>query len=120
MEKRVRKEGWYNRFQTFAMNRMVSPSLMEEDSFLYWRVRILFSILFAASTLSFIALIPAFILVFKNNLWGLGLFDAAAWLITLTLLLVRNIRFEARTAIALVLTYLFGLVIIMNVGRYPA
>lgn len=116
MERTGKKEGWYNRFQTFAMNRMVSPSLMEEDSFLYWRVRILFSILFAASTLSFIALIPAFILVFKNNLWGMGLFDAAAWLITLTLLLVRNIRFEARTAIALVLTYLFGLVIIVHIG----
>ncbi|MDP3285034.1 MAG: PAS domain S-box protein [Desulfobacterales bacterium] len=110
------KKSWYNRFQTFAMNRMVSPSLMEEDSLLYWRVRILFSILFAASILSLITFIPVTILVFKNNLWGLGLFDAAAWLIALTLLLARNIRFETRSAIASVLTYLVGLVIIIHIG----
>ncbi len=110
------KEGWYNRFQTFAMNRMASPSLMEEDSLLYWRVRILFSILFAASVLSLITFIPVIILVSKNNLWGLGLFDAASWIIVLTLMLARNIRFETRSAIASVLTYLVGLVIIIHVG----
>jgi PAS domain S-box-containing protein len=89
---------------------------MEEDSLIYWRVRILFAILFAGSVLVLITVIPVIILVTKENLWGLGLFDAAAWLIVLTLLLSRNIRFETRSAIALALTYLIGLVIIMNVG----
>lgn len=110
------KESWYNRFQTFVMNRMIASPVMEEDSLIYWRVRILFSILFAASVLALITVIPVIILVTKENLWGLGLFDAAAWLIVLTLLLSRNIRFDTRSAIALALTYLIGLVIIMNVG----
>jgi PAS domain S-box-containing protein len=116
MEKTVMKESWYNRFQSFVMHRMVSSSVMEEDSLIYWRVRILFSILFAASVLTLIVFIPVFIMVIKEKAWGLGLFDAATWLIVLTLLLVRDIGFEARSAIALILTYLLGLVIIVHVG----
>ena len=116
MEKTEKKENWYNRFQSFVMHRMVSPSLMEEDRLIYWRVRILFSILFVASVLAFITLVPVIILVFKNNLWSLGIFDAAAWLISITLLLSRNIRFETRSAITLLLAYLLGLVIIVHVG----
>ncbi|MBU2621846.1 MAG: PAS domain S-box protein [Proteobacteria bacterium] len=116
MERTGNKESWYNRFQSFSMNRMELPSVMEEDSLTYWRVRILFFMLFTASILALVTFIPVIILVIKENLWGLGLSDTAAWLIILTLLLSRNIGFETRSAIALVLTYLIGLVIIMNVG----
>jgi PAS domain S-box-containing protein len=116
MERIGKKESWYNRFRSFAMNRMVPFPVMEKYSLIYWRVRILFSILFAASILTLITFIPVIILVIKENLWSLGLFDVAAWLIVLTLLLSRNIRFEIRSAIALVLTYLIGLVVIVHVG----
>ncbi|RPJ15715.1 MAG: PAS domain S-box protein, partial [Desulfobacteraceae bacterium] len=116
MERTEKKGSWYNKFQSFAMNRMAPSQVMEEDSLMYWRVRILFSILFATSIFALITLVPVFILVVKNNLWGLGIFDLAAWFIIIMLLLARNIRFEIRSAITLVLTYLLGLVIIVNVG----
>ncbi|MBU0544914.1 MAG: PAS domain S-box protein [Proteobacteria bacterium] len=116
MERTEEMGSWYHRFRSFAMNRMSSSSVMEEDSLMYWRVRILFSILFAVSVFGLITLVPVFILVIKNNLWGLGIFDLAAWFIITMLLLVRNIRFETRSAITLGLTYILGLVIIVNVG----
>lgn len=111
-----KKEDWYNRFQTFAMRRMASSSELEEDSFIYWRVRILFALLFGASVLALITIIPVTILVIKEQVWSLGLFDATAWIIVLTLMLSRNIRFETRSTILLVLAYLLGLIIIANVG----
>jgi PAS domain S-box-containing protein len=116
MDKAEKRENRFNRFQSFVMHRMAPSSLMEEDDLLYWRVRILFSLLFAGSVLTFIAMIPVAILVIKENAWILGLFDAAVWLVAIILLLSRNIRFETRSTITLVINYLLGLVIIANVG----
>jgi len=68
METTEKKGSWYNKFQSFAMNRMAPSRVMEEDSLMYWRARILFSILFATSVFALITLVPVFILVIKNNL----------------------------------------------------
>ena len=46
--KTLSKAGYFQRFQTFAMNRMVPPSVMEKDGLYYWRARILFAIIFTA------------------------------------------------------------------------
>nr|MBC8391750.1 hypothetical protein [Deltaproteobacteria bacterium] len=45
------KVEYFRRFKTFIVNRMVPPSVMEKDSLAYWRVNILFAILFAALVL---------------------------------------------------------------------
>ncbi len=109
------KAGYFQRFQTFAINRMGSPSAMEKDSLLYWRARILFAILFAGFLLAFFVVMPIIPFVIKERLWGLAIMDGAAWVILLGLVLCR-LRYEIRAAITLLLAYAIGVAVILSVG----
>jgi two-component system cell cycle sensor histidine kinase/response regulator CckA len=106
----------FQRFQTFAMDRMVPSSVQREDSLSYWRVRILFAIIFSGLLISVFAFIPLIAMVIKQDLWVLLMFDVAGWLIGMGLLLAPYPRYEIRAAIMLLLLYVPGLVIIILVG----
>lgn len=95
------KTRYFQRFQTFSMNRMVSSSVLEKDSLSYWRVRILFTIIFSGSLISLFVFVPLIAMVIKQNLWALLMFDVAAWLIGISLLLASRPRYEIRAAITL-------------------
>ncbi|MBW2575601.1 MAG: PAS domain S-box protein [Deltaproteobacteria bacterium] len=110
------KAYYFRRFQTFAMNRMVPSSVLEKDSLSYWRVRILFTILFTGLLIGFFAFVPIIAMVVKEKLWGLLIFDGAAWLIGVGLLLIRGLRYDIRAGIALLMVYFIGLVVIISVG----
>ncbi len=110
------KRGYFRRFQTFAMNRMAPFSVIEEDSLTYWRVRILFAILFTGLLLFSFAIVPIIALVIKERLWGLAIVDGAGWIITIYLLISRRLKYENRATITLLLAYAIGLVIIISVG----
>ena len=58
MKATANKAGYFQRFQTFAINRIGSPSAMEKNSLLYWRARILFAMLFTGFLLAFLVVIP--------------------------------------------------------------
>ena len=64
--------GYFRQFQAFVINRMVPPDITEKDSLTYWRVRILFAILFGGLMLCVFALILSITLVIRERLWGLG------------------------------------------------
>ncbi len=81
------RAGYLERLQSNIMNRMAPSSLIEKDSLTYWRVRILFAIVFTGLLLSLFAFVPAVALLVKENLWGLLVFDICAWFIGLSLLL---------------------------------
>ena len=110
------KAGYFQRFKTFALNRMASPSAVEKDGLLYWRVRILFAILFAGVLICFLVFIPATAFVIKERMWGLGIIDGGAWLTAVGLLFSRRLRYEIRAALTLLILYAIGLAIIISAG----
>ncbi len=109
------KASHFRRFQIFAINRIASPSAMEKDSLLYWRVRILFAILFTGLLLSFFVFVPVIAFTVKEKLWALLIFDVVAWIIGISLLLSR-LRYEIRSGFTLLMFYAVGLGIIISVG----
>ena len=109
------KASHFRRFQIFAINRIASPSAMEKDSLLYWRVRILFAILFTGLLLSFFVFVPVIAITVKEKLWALLIFDVVAWIIGISLLLSR-LRYEIRSGFTLLMFYAVGLGIIISVG----
>ncbi len=106
----------FQRFQTFAMNRMVPSSSMEKDGLSYWRVRVLFAIIFTGLLIGLFAFVPVTVFLIKEKMWGLLIFDGVAWLIGIGLLFARRPRYEIRASIALLTVYVVGLVIIISVG----
>lgn len=88
---------------------------MAEDSLLYWRARILFTILFTALVVGTLALPPVIVLVIKEKLWRLAIMDGAAWLICPVLLFCR-LKYEVRAVITLFMIYLTGLGVIISLG----
>jgi len=110
------KAGYFQRFKTFAMERMASSSAVEKDGLLYWRVRILFAILFAGVLMCLLVFIPATALVIKERMWGLGIIDGGAWLTAVGLLFSRRLRYKIRAALTLLILYAIGLAIIISIG----
>ncbi len=110
------KTNSFQRFRTYATNRMLPSHAVEENNLFYWRIRILFAILFTGLLLSLIGFVPLFFFVLKYKLWGLAIFEGIAWLIGISLLLAPRIRYEIRATITLLMFYLMGLGIIFSVG----
>jgi len=110
------KVGYFQRFQTFAMNRMVPSSVMEKGGLSYWRARILFAIIFAGLLIGLFAIGPIIAMLVKRKMWGLLVFDGVFWLICIGLLFARRPRYEIRALIVLLLLYVVGLVVIISVG----
>ncbi|MCK4542738.1 MAG: PAS domain S-box protein [Spirochaetales bacterium] len=110
------KSGYFQTFQILTMNRMAPGVVIEKDSLTYWRVRILFAIILAGLLISLFAFVPAIALTIKEKLWGLLIIDGVVWLIGINILSSRRLRYEIRAAIALLMFYTLGLVIIIYVG----
>ena len=116
MKTKKRKTGYFQRFQTFTMNRMMPSSVMEKNSLTFWRARILFAILFGGLLIFSIALVPIFIMIIKERIWGLAIIDIAALIIAINLLLSSRLKYETRAAVTLLITYALGLAVI-DVGE---
>jgi PAS domain S-box-containing protein len=112
------EESYFRRFQNFSINRMVPPSVQEKDSLIYWRVRILFAILFTAVILGTFVLAAAIALAIKERLWGLAIIDATAYLIAIGMLFSRRPGYEIRAALILLMSYAVGLAVIVFVGPF--
>jgi hypothetical protein len=112
------KENLFRRFQTLSISRMVPPFVQEKDSLIYWRVRILFAILFTALLLGTIVLTAGIALAIKERLWGLAIIDSTAYLICFSMLFLRRPRYEIRAALILLVCYAVGLAVIVLVGPF--
>ena len=106
----------YKRFRTFSVNRMASSADMEKDSLSYWRLRVLFGIIFTAILVSMFIFVPVIALVIKTRMWFLLVFDGAVWATGIGFLFSRYPRYEIRAALVLLLFYATGLVITVSVG----
>jgi two-component system, cell cycle sensor histidine kinase and response regulator CckA len=116
MKPTKRKAGYFQRFQTFAINRMSPLTATEKDSLSYWRVRILFAIIFTGLVSSLFMFVPATFLLIKENLWRMAIFNGVAWIIGIILLLSHHLKHEMRAARTLLLFYIAGLGIIISFG----
>ena len=83
-----------------------------------WRERILYAVLATALILSPAALLPAAAVSFQEHLWVLVIVDGAIYGATLCLFLFRRIRYEIRSAAAVLLVYLVGLNVCTEVGLF--
>jgi PAS domain S-box-containing protein len=86
------------------------------DGIAYWRERILSTILAAGTALSLFALIPAVHMVWTEKRWLLLIADLAALVLTGGLILFRRFGLRLRAAALLLIVFLVGLVIIMELG----
>ena len=110
------KTGYFRKFQASAINRMAPASLMEKDGLIYWRVRILFALIFSGVLLGFFTFLPVIFLVIKENLWGLLIFNGIGWLFGLFHLFLPGLPYEIRAAVASLIIYAIGLWVIIYVG----
>jgi len=107
---------YFQRFRTLSMNRMVPPSVMERDSLTFWRVNVLFAILFTALVLCTLTIGAAIFLAIKEKVWGLVIFDILGYVICISLLLSRRLSYGIRAAVTLLMFYIVGLAVIASVG----
>jgi two-component system cell cycle sensor histidine kinase/response regulator CckA len=83
-----------------------------------WRERILFAVLATALTLSLAAFVPAIAVGVRERLWGLVIIDSSVYLVTWLLFIFRGLRYEIRATIAVLLVYLVGLNVCIEVGLF--
>jgi PAS domain S-box-containing protein len=107
---------YFQRFDAFIVNRMAPPHITEKNSLTYWRLRILSALLSGGFVLCIFALIPSITLVIREKIWGMGVFNACAYVLATILLFSKRLRYEIRATIALFLLYATGVTIILSVG----
>lgn len=110
----------FQRVRDFLISRMVLRAVLENDSLLFWRVNILANytiVALIAATLGFGA---AVILVIKQKMWALLIFDALCYVFFLSLPFLCGLSYKFRTVIYLLIAYTIGLAVIIFVGPLSA
>ena len=87
-----------------------------EDGLVYWRERILFSVLAAGTGLSAIALIPAIYMALHEGLWLLAIIDIGAVFINASLLMLRRVDLRKKTAGVVFISFIVGVSVISQAG----
>jgi PAS domain S-box-containing protein len=87
-----------------------------EDGLVYWRECILHALLGVALVLGLVALVPAFALAIKEELWGLLVFDICMYLSVVVLVVFRNWSYELRAAGILIVALAIGIWVTVSVG----
>jgi PAS domain S-box-containing protein len=87
-----------------------------EDGLSYWRERILLSVLAGGTVLSLLALIPAVYMTWTEKRWMLLLADLFAFTLAGCLLVFKRIGLRSRATIALLIPFLVGVFVIVEVG----
>jgi PAS domain S-box-containing protein len=106
----------FHKIQNTAVGRIASPYYPEYGSLVYWRARILFSVLFAALILCTFATLSGLAVAVKENAWGLLFFDFFGYLTLIYLIFSKHLRYEIRASITLLMCFVTGIVVILSVG----
>ncbi len=111
-----RFSGFIKQYHAIVFKGILRIGQDQVDSLTYWRINILFSILFAGVVFG-IPIFAFFIRVaIHESLWGLLLIDLLAMISALFLLFFPGISLNVRSIIALFTTYGIGLFVIIHVG----
>lgn len=90
--------------------------ILPAQGLVYWRERILLAVLGTAVLLSALAAVPAFFLALEEKLWTLLILDCSAFLLGVSLLLLKRLSYNIRASIVVMGFYGLGVSIIFNAG----
>jgi PAS domain S-box-containing protein len=105
----------FEKLHHITMTRMLPSDEAEKDPLLYWRARILATILLTGAALSLFVLIPTILLLIREKLWGLAFMDLTAMAVAYGLTF-SSLKYKTRAILAVLLTYCVGLAVILSVG----
>jgi len=97
-------------------DRMIPLKYHEADGIVYWRERILFSILFSGLMLGIIVILSVIPMMISNEHWDLIFLDSCFWVMGFFLFTVPSISYTIRAIITVLIIYVLGLGIIISVG----
>ncbi len=106
----------YEKIRAIVFSRVLRLNEKKIDSLLFWRIHVLFSILFAGVFIGFWALWVGVALMVEKQLWTLIYIDLGLWILGVILIGVPGISFRGRTVAVLAAVYGLGLTVILNVG----
>ncbi len=98
------------------INRMAPVDVQEDNSLIYWRVRILFAIIFSALFFASAAVVTSFFIALNQGIWVLFALNVVAYILAFVLLLSKKPNYKIRAGIVLALQYFVGLYVILTVG----
>jgi len=104
------------KIQALIFEKILQLESNEIDTLLYWRIQVMFSIVFTGATIGFILLITVLPAIIEHKLWGLLAFDSFVWGLCIMLLAVPKISYSFRSVVFLFIMYGLGVVIIINLG----
>ncbi|MCK5162122.1 MAG: PAS domain S-box protein [Desulfobacula sp.] len=107
---------FFSKIERQFLKKAFSHQNIETYSLLYYRARILLSLLIASLLAGLLAYIPAVYLAVTQKLWVLLVIDTGAWGMAMILLFAPIFSFKQRSYIASVILYIVGLFIIIQVG----
>ena len=109
---------YYQNFHKDAIERIARPYSTDQNSLIYWRARILFTIIMAGWILGTLSIVAAIGLFIRERAWGLALLDTFCFLLCAVLIFSNKVRYEVRTSVALLLFYLIGVTVILSYIPY--
>ncbi|OPX36627.1 MAG: hypothetical protein B1H12_06735 [Desulfobacteraceae bacterium 4484_190.2] len=104
------------RFWKDLKDAVAPPEPSQKDGLIYWRERILYTILAGGLALGLFALAPAIVMAIKEKLWHLAILNTMAYLCAVGLLVLPRIRYKVRASVTLLMSYAVGLYVILSVG----
>ncbi len=113
---RARRFSIQNAFKRFMETFALAHPDQIKDDLDYWRTRIAFSALAAGMALSLAALIPAVTMALSEDRWMLLAADLAAFALTGSLLVFRQVGIKLRATLMLLVIFTVGVFIVRDVG----
>lgn len=114
------KRNFIQRVRDFSISRMAPKAVLENDSLLFWRVNLLATTTLTTLIVGTLGLGAAFVLLIKQKMWALLIFDVLCYVIFLIIPFLCGLSYKFRTVIALITIYLIGLAVIINIGPLSA
>ena len=93
---------------------------MDHDTLLYWRNKVLHSILLTTIVLGFFACVPSVLLSVKEGLYHVALFDCLAYAALLYMFFSSWPSFKLRAVSFTIMCYLVGLLLLVVLGPFGA
>ncbi|MDZ7832389.1 MAG: PAS domain S-box protein [Desulfobacterales bacterium] len=106
-------------FQAFfdSLDKWTRPQAhLSQDSLVYWRERIVWSILLTGVIFGGIAFVPSVRLCIKEGRWLVVFFDTAIYAMVVILFFVRQIPFIVRAYAIIIGSYILGMVLMLVIG----
>jgi PAS domain S-box-containing protein len=109
-------QDYFHRFRTLFISRTIPTVAMEEDSLTFWRVNVLFAVLFTALVLGTFAVIAGISLVIKEKVWGLAILNILGYVMCIWVLFSRRLSYKFRAKVSLLMFYFVGSGVILLLG----